>query len=76
MGMESVSFAVSNPAKRFLTDVESAARLGISVSTLRRWRLLGTGPVWLKIGASVRYDVSALEAYLADCPHGGGQAAR
>jgi hypothetical protein len=53
--------------KRFesLLDEHAVADwYGISVATLRRWRWLGSGPVFLKIGASVRYRRADLEAYL------------
>ena len=54
------------------TDIEVAEYLGVSVSTVRRWRLLGGGPRWVRLGASIRYPVSDLNAYLASLPSGGG----
>ena len=47
------SFASSD--KRTLTDVEVAARLGVSRFTVRSWRLKGLGPRFLKMGRAVRY---------------------
>ena len=55
-----------------LNDLEVAAYLHISVSTVRRWRLIGGGPRWIRIGGSVRYPFHELEAYLAALPSGGG----
>ena len=57
-----------------LTDIQVAERLGISVSTVRRWRLMnGQGPRWRRVGgASIRYHVSDVEAYLENAPSGGG----
>jgi predicted DNA-binding transcriptional regulator AlpA len=56
-----------------LSDVEVATYIGLSVSTLRRWRFIGTGgPRWVRIGSSVRYPIADLEAYLAGLPTGGG----
>ena len=46
---------------------------GLSVSTIRRYRLLGCGPKFLKIGAAVRYRHEDLAAFLNSRPTGGGQ---
>jgi len=55
------------------TDIEAAEYLGVSVSTVRRWRLTGGGPRWIRIGASsIRYTLADLEAYVASRPSGGG----
>jgi excisionase family DNA binding protein len=55
------------------TDVEAAQYLGVSISTVRRWRLTGGGPRWVRIGgSSIRYPLSDLEAYVANSPSGGG----
>jgi len=58
--------------KQQLTDVELAGHLNVSVSTVRRWRLTGCGPRWIRIGGCVRYPLADLEAYLASLPSGGG----
>ena len=50
-----------------LTDVELASRLGISVRTIRNWRLTGDGPGHLKLGKSVRYSPEAVAEWLAGC---------
>ena len=34
----------------------------MSLASVRRWRLLGRGPRFLKMGASVRYQPEALQA--------------
>ena len=48
-----------------LTEVEAARALGLAVTTLRRWRQLGRGPAWHKIGpAAVRYDATELRDYI------------
>lgn len=57
--------------ERLLTDHEVAARLGVSVATVRRWRLLGTGPKYLKIGALVRYRPESICEWLDSRPVGG-----
>jgi len=45
--------------------VEEAARyLGLSVSTLNKLRVFGGGPVFLKLGRRVAYDVADLDLWL------------
>lgn len=45
-------------------DVEAARRLGLSVSTLRAWRVRGGGPVFRKLGTAVRYTIADLDAFV------------
>jgi hypothetical protein len=59
------------PAKRFLSDVEVEASLGIPRKTLQNWRVLGRGPIYRKFGDAVRYDVTDLEAWIQGLPTGG-----
>jgi hypothetical protein len=40
-----------------LREQEVAARLRVSVSTLRRMRERGTGPEWVRIGKQIRYPI-------------------
>ena len=44
------------PAEGLINEHEAARRLGLKVSTLRRWRWQGIGPIFCRIGAAVRYD--------------------
>lgn len=46
-----------------LDEHELAARWGLSVKTLRRWRQEHNGPVFLKLGSRVTYLLSDVEAY-------------
>ena len=46
-----------------IDENELATRWGLSVKTLRRWRQEQLGPVFCKLGASVRYQISAIEQY-------------
>ncbi|WP_425450498.1 helix-turn-helix transcriptional regulator [Virgifigura deserti] len=53
-----------------LFDEEGAGRyLGgtrpVSKRTLQRWRLEGSGPVYIKLSRSVRYRKSDLDAFIA-----------
>jgi predicted DNA-binding transcriptional regulator AlpA len=47
-----------------LNEQELAERLGISRKTLQKWRSLGIGPAYLKLGAKVVYRVEDIEAYI------------
>lgn len=63
--------STSTPAKSLLTEHHVAQRLNVSVGRVRRWRLQGEGPQYIKIGASVRYEPEHFEAWLASLPGGG-----
>lgn len=47
--------------------------LGISIASLRRWRLLRKGPKYVKIGSAVRYPAGDVNAWIATRPTGGEQ---
>lgn len=49
---------------KLLTTNEAAERLNIPSGTLRYWRKIGVGPVWLKLEGTIRYDAADIEAYL------------
>lgn len=44
---------------------------GLSLASVRRWRLLRQGPRYIKIGAAVRYRPQDVVAWLASRPAGG-----
>lgn len=54
-----------------LDEFAVAELLGVSVATIRRWRLLKQGPRYAKVGASVRYREQDLEAFVESNLHGG-----
>jgi predicted DNA-binding transcriptional regulator AlpA len=54
-----------------LNDHDVAALVSVSVATVRRWRQLGTGPLYLKIGALVRYRPQDIHDWLGSRPTGG-----
>jgi hypothetical protein len=54
-----------------LTEEEVAKHLHVSLAALRRWRLEGRGPRFIKVSALVRYRPEELEAWLASQPTGG-----
>ncbi len=66
----------SNPQQELLTERDVARITGLSVASVRRWRLLRQGPKYLKIGAAVRYRAEDISMWLKSCPAGGGQQAR
>lgn len=49
-----------------LTEKECAVLLRIKAQTLRMWRSSygGKGLPWITVGRSIRYDSSAVQAYL------------
>jgi predicted DNA-binding transcriptional regulator AlpA len=66
--------SVANTQFESLLDEHAVAKFyGVSVATVRRWRWLRTGPKFYKLGASVRYRLADLEAYLRGTPTGGEQ---
>jgi len=51
--------------KEYLNTRELAEATGISASTWNKRRLTGDSPPHLKIGASVRYDLATVRAWMA-----------
>ena len=49
---------------RALTEHEVAARLGLSVATLRAWRLKRKGPRFVRFGRAVRYLPGDLDQFV------------
>jgi len=65
-----------NELKALLTEHEVARLTGLSVASVRRWRLFAQGPRYLKIGAAVRYRSEDVDQWLSSRPTGGGQEGR
>jgi len=63
----------NNTLETLLNEHEVARVTGLSVASVRRWRLLRQGPKYLKIGAAVRYKSEDISAWLESRPSGGGQ---
>jgi predicted DNA-binding transcriptional regulator AlpA len=60
---------VSTSLEALMTEHDVARITGMSVASVRRWRLLRQGgPVWTKIGAAVRYRPSDVSAWLQSLP--------
>ena len=52
------------PHAHLVNEHEAAARLGLKVSTLRRWRWAGKGVSFRKIGSAVRYVPADIAAFI------------
>jgi hypothetical protein len=51
---------------KHLSQVELAARWNLSPRTLERWRWVGIGPRFLKLGGRVTYRLADVEAFEAE----------
>ena len=56
-----------------LNEHDVARIAGVSVALVRRWRVHGRGPNYLKIGTCVRYRPEDLVAWIETLPSSGGQ---
>jgi hypothetical protein len=54
-----------------LTQAELADRWRISPRSLEKWRTLGLGPAYIKVGGRVRYLLEDVLAYEAEHRRGG-----
>lgn len=54
---------MSSPAVKHLNQIELSRRWSLSARTLERWRWMGTGPQFLKIGGRVVYRLEDIESY-------------
>jgi predicted DNA-binding transcriptional regulator AlpA len=50
--------------EKLIDEREAAGTLGCSVALLRKWRLFGDGPAYVKIGRLVRYQQADIDAFL------------
>jgi predicted DNA-binding transcriptional regulator AlpA len=48
-----------------LNERQAAQRLNVAAKTLQKWREVGDGPKFVKLGRCVRYAEHALEAFIA-----------
>lgn len=61
----------NNTIEALLTEKDVARRIGLSLASVRRWRLLKQGPRFLKLGSAVRYKPEDMAAWLESRPSGG-----
>jgi predicted DNA-binding transcriptional regulator AlpA len=64
----------NNSIETLLTEQDVARITSVSVASLRRWRLLGRGPKYLKLSSAVRYKPEHVSAWIESRPSGGGSA--
>lgn len=67
--------SITIPFQSLLNEHDVARVTGLSVASVRRWRLLRQGPKYLKIGAAVRYKADDISAWIESRPCGGGHQA-
>lgn len=58
-----------DPPEPLLTPEQASEWLSIPVGTLRQWRSLGRGPVYVKVGHFVRYKAADLAKFIEDNTH-------
>lgn len=58
-----------------LNEYQVAEMLGVSVATVRRWRLLKQGPRFLKLGVLCKYRIEDIALWLESRPSGGAHQA-
>ncbi len=63
----------SKTLEPLLNEHDVARVTGLSVASVRRWRLFKEGPKYIKIGAAVRYQTGDVRAWLETRPTGGGR---
>ena len=65
-GLPASTHILKNSAPRgMLTTVQAARYLQLSSTYLNKMRVAGSGPLFIKLGRSVRYRESDLEAWVA-----------
>ena len=52
-----------------LTEHQAAKQMALTPSTLRKWRWLGKGPSFVKIGSAIRYEPRAIKAFIDESIH-------
>jgi excisionase family DNA binding protein len=57
--------AMNDRSQMALTEHEVAHRLGLSVATLRAWRLRRKGPRFVRFGRAVRYLTSDVDGFVS-----------
>jgi excisionase family DNA binding protein len=64
------------PDDVLMTTAETADLLRVHVETLRRWRVEGRGPTYVRVGRTCRYWRSAVMAWLDENRPDSGSAYR
>ena len=66
----------SNDLHTLLNERDVARVTGLSLASIRRWRVHSQGPRYIKIGAAVRYRPEDVAAWLESRPTGGERSPR
>ena len=64
---------LTDALEELLNEHDVARITGLSVASVRRWRLLKVGPRATKIGAAVRYKPEDVKTWLDSRPTVGGK---
>ena len=54
-----------------LNEIQLSEKIHVSLACLRRWRLRGEGPQYVKVGPLVRYRPEVVERWVDALPTGG-----
>jgi hypothetical protein len=57
---------VASGLPRYINEKDVASCLGVSIALLRKLRLKGGGPPFVKISKCVRYEVEALTRWMSE----------
>jgi predicted DNA-binding transcriptional regulator AlpA len=70
--VDSVDHTSAQVKQGLLTETESAKRVGVSLSTFRRWCRKGIGPRFFLLGGILRYRIVDLDEFVASHVRRGG----
>ena len=56
----------SPPLNDLLSVAQTSNFLGVAASTLNKWRVVGSGPEFVRLGRRIMYRRQALEAFISD----------
>ena len=51
---------------QLLSDKDLARMLQVAIVTIRRWRMFGTGPDYIRCGRGIRYQIESVNKWLMD----------
>ncbi len=71
--MDSVDYTSAQIQQLLLTETEAAKRVGVSISTLRRWRRKRIGPKFFSLGGILRYRIVDLDEFVESRIRRGGE---
>ena len=56
-----------SPSSQLLSTAQVSSLLNLRAATLKKWRVLGTGPKYLRVGKrTVRYRLAGVKRFIAD----------